>query len=145
MKSLAEFEFAMVDGLSELAAGISQAASLLEAAGNAPSQAALNGLRDRFEGAVTRMRQSLQKVMDAYNDEAIKQPVDAMIALGRGDDGMFSLRQQELEAGTGTTRALAEARTAATVLGEETRRFVAAANFRLSSSQREAGKDRPGG
>ncbi|MFN4277025.1 MAG: methyl-accepting chemotaxis protein [Ferrovibrio sp.] len=128
MKALAEFEFAMVDGLSELAAGISQAASLLESAGNAPSLPALNGLRDRFEGAVTRMNQSLKKVLDAYNDESIKQPVEAMIALGRGDDGMFSLRQQDLETSAGTARALAEARAAAAVLGEETRRFVAAAN-----------------
>ncbi|WP_300297635.1 methyl-accepting chemotaxis protein [Ferrovibrio sp.] len=128
MKGLAEFEFAMVDGLSELTAGISQAASLLESSGNAPSLAALNGLRDRFEGAVTRMRQSLKKVMDAYSDEAIKLPVDAMIAFGRGDDGMFSLRQQELETGAGTARALSEARMAATVLGEETKRFVAVAN-----------------
>ncbi|MFN4163623.1 MAG: methyl-accepting chemotaxis protein [Ferrovibrio sp.] len=128
MKALAEFEFAMVDGLSELAAGISQAASLLESAGNAPSLPALNGLRDRFEGAVTRMNQSLKKVLDAYNDESIKQPVEAMIALGRGDDGMFGLRQQDLETGAGTARALADARAAAAVLGEETRRFVAAAN-----------------
>ncbi|MFN4309270.1 MAG: methyl-accepting chemotaxis protein [Ferrovibrio sp.] len=138
MKALAEFEFAMVDGLSELAAGISQAASLLESAGNAPSLPALNGLRDRFEGAVTRMQQSLKKVLDAYNDESIKQPVDAMIALGRGDGGMFSLRQQELDANASTTKALVDARAAATVLVEETRRFVATANDGASEAAQSA-------
>lgn len=49
MKGLAEFDLAMVDGLSELTAGMNQAAAQLESAGNAPSMLALNSLRDRFK------------------------------------------------------------------------------------------------
>ena len=138
MKGLAEFDLAMVDGLSELTAGMNQAAAQLESAGNAPSMLALNSLRDRFEGTVTRMRQALKKVLDAYNDEAIKAPVDAIIAIGQGAEGMLGLRQQELEVATVTAGALSDARQAADALIRETERIVAVANDGASKASQGA-------
>jgi len=128
MKGLADFDFALVDGLSELSAGVNQAAALLESAGNAPTLLTLNDVRDRFLGTQTRMQQALKKVLDAYNDESIKKPVDALLTAGLGDDGILNLRQRELEASAAANHALGEARKSAAVLSQETERIVGATN-----------------
>ncbi len=128
MKGVAEFEFALVDGLSELTAGMNQAASLLEAIGNAPSEAALNSLVDRFQSTETRMRGALKRVLDAYNDDAIKAATEAMISFGAGREGVIPLRRRELIALTQVDTALTNSRRAATTLSTEVARIVEIAN-----------------
>ncbi|MBP7064526.1 methyl-accepting chemotaxis protein [Ferrovibrio sp.] len=128
MKGVAEFEFALVDGLSDLTAGMNQAASLLEAIGNAPSEAALNSLVDRFQSTETRMRGALKRVLDAYNDDAIKAATEAMVSFGAGREGVIPLRRRELIALAQVDTALANSRRAATTLSTEVARIVESAN-----------------
>jgi methyl-accepting chemotaxis protein len=128
MKGVSEFEFALVDGLSELTAGMNQAASLLEAIGNTPSEAALNGLVDRFQSTEARMKGALKRVTDAYNDDTIKAGVDAMIGFGSGRDSITALRRRELVALAQVENALATSRQAAASLSQETELIVGAAN-----------------
>ncbi len=128
MKGVSEFEFALVDGLSELTAGMNQAASLLEAIGNTPSKAALNGLVDRFQSTEARMKGALKRVTDAYNDDAIKAGVDAMIGFGSGRDSITALRRRELDALAQVENALETSRRAADSLSQETELIVGAAN-----------------
>ncbi|MEL3890600.1 methyl-accepting chemotaxis protein [Ferrovibrio sp. MS7] len=134
MKGVSEFEFALVDGLSELTAGMNQAASLLEAMANAPGEAALNGLVDRFQSTETRMRGALKRVSDAYNDEAIRKAVDDMISFGTARDGIIALRRRELQAQTQVDNALASARQAASTLAQQTEAIVAIAEQGASAA-----------
>ncbi len=138
MKGVAEFEFALVDGLSELTAGMNQAASLLEAMSNAPSEAALNSLVDRFQGTETRMRGALKRVSDAYNDDAIKAATETMIGYGGGSSGIIALRRRELTALTQVETALANARRAAETLSQEAAIIVAAANAGAESATQQS-------
>jgi len=74
------------------------------------------------EGAVAKTEAQLKPIIERYNysansmmlaaqgvtDEALRKDIDALLALGQGNDSVFSLRQQELGANAGAARVINE-------------------------------------
>ena len=116
---LSDRELVALESLLKLVADINVAqGTLLEVVG-LPSRDLLGPAEERFNAASQRAIKSLEAIEKIERDPTLRNATHAVLGFGKGDTGLFVLRQRELAAIAAAQNALQTARTIAQTLGEE--------------------------
>ena len=129
-----------IETLLRAAMAVNLAATRYAELGAAASLAEVNAVRDAFEIAADEIEINLA-ILGDIADEAITQPVSALLARAEGADGLFALRRAEIEAGLTAEDLVEEARIADAELAglvEATREAALAGQARAGEAGRAA-------
>jgi TMAO reductase system sensor TorS len=137
LTNLAERGFPWLQAMLDLRADSNIALGLLTEASSIPSREFLVPIRDRFSAAAGRLERSLSQLKGTASAEALRGPVMALLAFGRNDRNIFSLREQELRADEAGTTLVAANR----ALGQQLEQQVAKLVKASETSAREAAAD----
>lgn len=103
------------------------AAGLLAEAANISDSALIQPIRERYIAAADHIQQPFDQRSDYEGSPELREKVDHLIAFGAGDDGIFSLRRQELNQIKTADNLLQAARSSSIELGDQVTALVAAA------------------
>jgi len=103
------------------------AAGLLAEAANTSDHALLQPIRERFIAASDHIRGQLVQLPDETGSQELREIAERLIALGRGDDGIFAVREQELRQIATADSLLQAARASSIRLGDRVTELVTAA------------------
>ncbi|MDH3688806.1 MAG: PAS-domain containing protein [Gammaproteobacteria bacterium] len=87
-------------------AEINLAAGLLAEAANVTDPSLIQPIHERFVTAAATVERSLDQLTDLPEQQELQHAMDALLALGAGDDSMFELRERELRASASTWESL---------------------------------------
>jgi phosphoglycerate-specific signal transduction histidine kinase len=114
--------------LSDLRAEANLLVGLLSEASLAPRADLLSPLGDRFAASGGRAAKAVTNLSRLVEAADLKKQLDALVAIGRGENNVFDLRQQELAATAQGAQALQATRAAASALTREVSTLVGDAN-----------------
>ncbi|MCH8155238.1 MAG: PAS-domain containing protein, partial [Proteobacteria bacterium] len=114
------------------------AAGLLAEAANISDRASIQPIRERFISAAATIEQSLSQLPDKADSQEVREKLDRLIAFGVGDDGIFSIREQELSQIATADNLLQAARSLSIRLGDQVTALVAAAQSGSDQAARQA-------
>ena len=137
LTNLAERGFPSLQAMLDLRADSNIALGLLTEASSVPSREFLVPIKDRFSAAAGRLERSLSQLKGTASAEALRGPVMALLAFGRENRNIFSLREQELKADEAGTALVAANR----ALGQRLEQQVAKLVKASETSAREAAAD----
>jgi hypothetical protein len=120
---LAENQARALLDLSDLRAEANLLVGLLSEASLAPRADLLAPLRDRFAASGSRAAKALGNLSRLVEAGDLKKQLDALVAIGQGENNVFDLWQQELAATAQGAQALQATRTAASALTGEVSRW----------------------
>jgi hypothetical protein len=129
-KELTEFIDVSADVLQlllTLRAEGSLAVSLLEQAASTSNVNLLQPLDERFIAAKEHIEQIMKQLPLSLDTARVQKAASTFIDFGKGDDGIFALRREELQQIAAAQSALAGSRALANQLGDEIASIVAAA------------------
>jgi methyl-accepting chemotaxis protein len=118
LNALADGELVALTAMLEARAEANLIAGLLAEGGQIAQAALLVPLRERFTAAAARIERALRDADAVAGIAALKEVVPVLLAHGRGDDGLFALREQDLAAAAEAGRALEATRALADRLTE---------------------------
>ena len=121
---LAENQARALLDLSDLRAEANLLAGLLSEASLAPRGDLLSPLRDRFAASGSRAAKAVSNLARLVEAGDLKKQLDVLVAIGRGENNVFDLRQQELAATAQGAQALQATRAAASALTGEVSMLV---------------------
>ncbi|UUX51973.1 methyl-accepting chemotaxis protein [Nisaea acidiphila] len=131
-------DMARLQVMLQLAAEANLAAGLLNSAASAPDAAALTALAARFDTA----RDDVEKDIAAFTAQAENQSIPElatqMVNFGAGAEGIFALRQKQLELEAGALNALAESRTTSETIKSSVETLVGNAETAAAESEMQA-------
>ncbi len=114
------------------------AAGLLAEAANISDRASIQPIRERFISAAATIEHSLRQLPEKADSQDVREKLDRLIAFGVGDDGIFSIREQELSQIATADNLLQAARSLSIRLGDQVTALVAAAQRESDQAAREA-------
>ncbi len=138
LTALADQQLGAVTAMYELRADSNLVFGLLGEAAGVPSKDLLVPIRDRFTAAADHMAKSLQALKGAPAGDALRDPIGALLGLGRGDASLFALRHEELEAAAAAETKLVLHRRLADALGQDVTQLVAASDGEARQSAARA-------
>ncbi len=104
------------------------AAGLLSEAAGTTHPRLLLPLRERFVAAQGQIERMLQQLPASIDGQALRESMTTLIELGKGSDGIFTLRRNELRQAAAAEKALEASRTTAVTLGDKVAVLVTAAS-----------------
>lgn len=107
---------------------------LLSEVAMAPSADLLPPMLDRFSAGTYRARKAAADLPDGPRVKALRAALDAVIALGKGKDGIFSIRERELAATAQSWQLVKANETSAAALTKQVDATVAAAHDASASA-----------
>jgi class 3 adenylate cyclase/phosphoglycerate-specific signal transduction histidine kinase len=114
------------------------AAGLLAEAANISDRTLIQPIRERFIAASDHIQQQLDQRHDKAESQDVRDNADRLIAFGVGDDGIFSIREQELSQIATADNLLQAARSLSIRLGDQVTALVAAAQSGSDQAARQA-------
>ncbi len=124
--ALVSDQMPLSQGLADMVASSNLLASLLGRAETAPDPAAVDGLAKEFDGLAGHLAETLDGVDKIQPAEGAKPALDALLAAGRGDGGLFALRRAELAADAAGRGLVQQTRAVTAELAAEVAQDVAA-------------------
>ncbi|HKH33566.1 MAG TPA: HAMP domain-containing protein [Beijerinckiaceae bacterium] len=125
---LADHQARALLDLSDLRAEANLLVGLLSEASLAPRADLLSPLGDRFAASGGRAAKAVTNLSRLVEAADLKKQLDALVAIGRGENNVFDLRHQELAATAQGAQALQATRAAASALTREVSMLVGDAN-----------------
>ena len=119
--------------LNVRSAGILASGILSEAAG-IKEESLLLPLEERFEAAALELERLFSELPESADSQRIKQLSSNILDFGRGDDGIFMLRREELQQFSKSEVALIESRRLAVEFGDAVAGLVETASFQSDTS-----------
>jgi class 3 adenylate cyclase/phosphoglycerate-specific signal transduction histidine kinase len=114
------------------------AAGLLAEAVNISDHALIQPIRERFIAASYHIEQQLDQLPDQAESQEVREKLDRLIAFGVGDDGIFSIREEELSQIATAENLLQVARSLTIRLGDQVTALVAAEQSKSDQAARQA-------
>ena len=137
LSGLAESGFPSLQAMLDLRADSNITLELLTEASSTSSRDYLVPIRDRFQAAAGRLERSLAALTGTPAAAALREPVIALLALGRDERSIFFLREHELKADESGIELVAANR----ALGQQLERQAATLVKASESSARESAAD----
>jgi len=104
------------------------AAGLLSESAGTTDPSLLLPLRERFVAAEGQIERMLQQLPASIDGQALRESMTTLIELGRGNDGIFALRRNELQQAVAAEKALETSLNLAVRLGDKVAELVASAS-----------------
>jgi methyl-accepting chemotaxis protein len=121
---LVSLQAPLAQGLSDLRGRLNLASSLLVRANTAPTTEAVDELGKQFAAVVDEAAEKLDIVESLRSIGGLRPAVEALLAFGIGDDGVFARRDAELKSAVASQRLLDETVAAASGFTAEVSRIV---------------------
>jgi methyl-accepting chemotaxis protein len=133
LKTLASTQIAALRNALETAAQAHLLSSLISEGAVARESAHLTPIRERFMAAA----ELLKKVSRAIGDQEVTAMIGELVGFGTAADGMFALRNSELQADRAANRAVADNAAIQSDLGKAVAKLVASAEGSMKKSEQQ--------